>query len=77
MTGAQVFAAFGLAFFFAGCWAWSKSFELYRDAMAEQARMRRIGLGIREVAALYHYGAVKEADELRERVLDEATRGQA
>ena len=74
MNGAQVFAALGLAFFFTGCWAWSKSFDLYRDTLAEQARLRRIGIGIKEVCALYKYGAVQEAEELREVVLHEATR---
>lgn len=74
MTDVQIFAALGLAWFFGGCWAWSKSFDLYRDALAEQARLRRVGLGIKEVAALYRYGAVQEAEELRDRVLDEAAR---
>lgn len=71
MTSVHAFAALGLLFFFSGCWAWSKSFELYRDAMAEKARLRRIGRGIKEVRALYEYGAVQEAKELRERILEE------
>ena len=51
MTGVHAFAALGLLFFISGCWAWSKSFEVYRDAMAERARLRRIDRGIKEVSA--------------------------
>ena len=70
----HIFAWLGFGFFCSGVWAWSRSFEMYRDAMAERARLSRIGRGIKEVAALYRYGAVQEAEQLRDEILEEATR---